>query len=180
MKAIHNTPCKSDYYTAIVKVVLDYGGKLGTIATNIFKRMYWNNTFGKWMVPDPYGKKCRDIDEYLTELNGDKDIPYKVIGFECHGYIDDNDYCGRESTATVNQVEPPRNNIKGTVNEVKNMLAELLVMMCDTGMQLYGTDIRPEKTGPMDGKCLEDDINIVADQARLALGMMGEIRRRLV
>ena len=91
-----------------------------------------------------------------------------------------NDYCVRENTATVNQVEPPRNNIKGTVAEAKNILAELLVMMSDTGMQLYGTDIRPEKTGPMDGKCLEDDINIVAEQARLALGMMGEIRRRLV
>ena len=91
-----------------------------------------------------------------------------------------NNYCVRESTETVNTVEPPRNNIKGIVNDTKDMLAELLVMMSDTGMQLYGTDMRPEKTDPIDGKCLEDDINIVAEQARLALGMLGEIRRRLV
>lgn len=91
-----------------------------------------------------------------------------------------NDYCVCEGTASVNQVKPPQKNIKGTVAEAKNILAELLVMMSDTGMQLYGTDIMPEKTGTMDGKCLEDDINIVADQARIALGMMGEIRRRLL
>lgn len=91
-----------------------------------------------------------------------------------------NDYCVRESTATVNQVEPSRNNIKSMVNDAKNMLAELLVMMSDIGMQLYGTEIRPEKTCQMDGKCLEDDVNIVVEQARIALGMIGDIRRGLV
>lgn len=90
IKVRNGTPCKSDFYTANVNAVLDYGDKRGIIAVSFLKWMYWNSTLGKWMVPnDLYGSKCKEIDEYLTDLNNDKGIPYRVIKFECDGYVDD-------------------------------------------------------------------------------------------
>ena len=89
-----------------------------------------------------------------------------------------NDYCVREKTATVN-CEPKTATIKEKLQDAKSTLAELLVMISDTKVQLFGDESTP-KAGVLEAGCLDADVNIVIEQARIAAAMMNEIRRRLV
>ena len=59
------------------------------------------------------------------------------------------------------------------------MLAELLVMMGDTSMQLFA-DSPVEQAESIEGKCFADDVRIVYNQATMALSMMNEMRRKMI
>ena len=89
-----------------------------------------------------------------------------------------NDYCARETTATV--CEQPRNTMKATMQETKNMLAELLVMMGDTNEQLFGDNVIKDSQIKLECNCFEDEIRTVNEQVRLALSSLNDMRRRIL
>ena len=89
-----------------------------------------------------------------------------------------NDYGVRENVGTV--CEPPRNTMKATMQETKNMLAELLVMIGDTNGQLFGENPIKDSQIKLDCNCFEEEIRAVNEQARLALSSFNEIRRRML
>jgi len=70
-------------------------------------------------------------------------------------------------------------SFKATLQETKNMLAELLVMMGDTSMQLFA-DMPVERTDALEGKCFADDVRIVHNQAQMALSIMADMRNRMI
>jgi hypothetical protein len=74
---------------------------------------------------------------------------------------------------------PKEDSFKGTLQETKNVLAELLVMMGDTCMQLFA-DSPVERTEALEGKCFADDVRTVQNQAKMALSIMNDMRRRMI
>lgn len=88
-----------------------------------------------------------------------------------------------ENTNCVTEMEsqriPKQESFKDTMQETKNMLAELLVMMGDTSMQLFA-DSPVERTDSLEGKCFADDVRIVHNQAHMALSIMNDMRRKMI
>lgn len=77
------------------------------------------------------------------------------------------------------QCVPKENSFKDTIQETKNILAELLTMMGDTSMQLFA-DSPVAKTATLEGKCFADDVRIIHDQAKMAIAIMNDMRRKML
>lgn len=88
----------------------------------------------------------------------------------------DNSNCVAEPP---HQCVPKEDSFKTTLQETKNILAELLVMMGDTSMQLFG-DQPIERTEALEGKCFADDVRTVRNQAKMALSTMNDMRRKMI
>lgn len=76
----------------------------------------------------------------------------------------------------------PINTMNNRINETMGMLKELLMAMDDTAIVLFGRPIdSPAKTEmPQEAKCMDDALNIVEEQARIAMARFMEMRKRLV
>ena len=83
------------------------------------------------------------------------------------------------STEMQRPCMPKEESFKGTLQETKNMLAELLVMMSDTSMQLFA-DSPVDQTEALDGRCFADDVRIVHNQANMALSIMRDMCRKMI
>lgn len=68
---------------------------------------------------------------------------------------------------------------RDSIQETKKLLAELLVMMGDTSMQLF-EDSPVEKTDALEGRCFADDVRTVNRQVVMALSLMNDIRRKML
>ena len=88
-----------------------------------------------------------------------------------------NEYGAREMGTVC---EPPRNTMKATMQETKNMLAELLVMMGDTNAQLFGDNVLKDNQIKLECNCFEDEIRVVSEQVRLVLSSFNDMRRRIL
>ena len=88
----------------------------------------------------------------------------------------DNINCGTEPPRSC---APRESSFKDTMQEIKNMLSELLVMMGDTCVQLFA-DSPVERTEALEGKCFADDVRIVQNQAKMALSIMNDMRRKMI
>lgn len=88
----------------------------------------------------------------------------------------DNSNCVTEAPR---QCVPKEDSFKTTLQETKNILAELLVMMGDTSVQLFA-DSPVERTEAIEGKCFADDVRIVHNQAKMALSIMNDMRRKMI
>lgn len=83
------------------------------------------------------------------------------------------------ATETQHSCAPRESSFKDTMQEIKNMLSELLVMMGDTCVQLFA-DSPVERTEALEGKCFADDVRIVQNQAKMALSIMNDMRRKMI
>lgn len=79
-------------------------------------------------------------------------------------------------------ISEPINTMSNRVNETIAMLKELLMAMDDTSIALFGNlmDRPMHDDMPKEMKCMDDAVNVVAEQARTALATFMQIRKRLV
>lgn len=89
----------------------------------------------------------------------------------------DNTNCAVEAPRPC--VPTKEESFKETMQETKNILAELLVIMGDASMQLFA-DSPVEKTSALEGKCFADDVRIINNQAKAAIAVMNDMRRKML
>lgn len=87
-----------------------------------------------------------------------------------------------ENLTPAKPINEPINTMNNRVNETIAMLKELLMAMDDTSIALFGNIVDRPIHGdmPKEMKCMDDAVNVVAEQARTALATFMEIRKRLV
>lgn len=88
------------------------------------------------------------------------------------------EYCSER--AMVNDVPTPRQPLAEVAKETNGVLTEVILMMQDAEITLFGGPTGEPMNKLEEARCFEDELNTVLRKSRMALERFAEIKRRLV
>lgn len=89
--------------------------------------------------------------------------------------------CDKEMN--IQPASEPRRTMKDVIQDTKAVLAEAGLMIADTNLQMFGYNPIGDGTvskAKEESKCMNDDVQIINQQARMILSMFSELRKAMI